>query len=105
MKKIFRNIIGFLFIIIGVLGSLIPIFQGWVFVLIGFIIVDFKKKHEYENKVLNLLRKTKFGNKLYELWMRVKNKNKEVLDHKDDKVKNLIHTLKKDIDNDKMETK
>lgn len=105
MKKIFRNIIGFTFIILGVIGSLIPIFQGWVFVLIGYIIIDFNKKYVYEDKVLSLLKKTKFGNKLYELWMKVKNKNKKVLEHKNDKVKDIIHTLNKDINNDNTKDK
>jgi len=44
IKKIRKNNLlriplGILFIIIGIIGSFIPIFQGWIFLLIGFLIL------------------------------------------------------------------
>ena len=100
MKKIIRNILGTIFLIIGVIGGFIPFLQGWIFVLIGYILLDFKKKHIFEEKILNLLSKTKIGNKLVILWRKVKKNNKEVInkDHKE-KIKIIYNDLNKDIKN------
>ncbi len=97
MKKIIRNIAAVLLILIGVIGGFIPILQGWIFVLTGYIILDFKKKKQYEEKVLNILGKTKLGNRLLKLWFKAKNQNKDVIDHKNDKVREIIHSLNKDV--------
>jgi len=97
MKKIIRNIAAVLLILIGVIGGFIPILQGWIFVLTGYIILDFKKKKQYEEKVLNILGKTKLGNRLLKLWVKAKNQNKDVIDHKNDKVREIIHSLNKDV--------
>ena len=97
MKKIIRNVIAILLILIGVIGGFIPILQGWIFVLTGYIILDYKKKKHYEQKTLNFLSKTKLGNKLLKLWSTVKDQNKDIIDHKDDKVREIIHSLNKDI--------
>lgn len=79
IKKIVRNILGILFISIGILGGLIPIFQGWIFVLLGFILIDFKKKHEIEEKILNILSKIECGKRLSIFWHKIKNKNKNLI--------------------------
>lgn len=35
MKKIFRQIGGWSLIVLGVISGLIPILQGWIFILLG----------------------------------------------------------------------
>ena len=62
MRHTFRITLGFLLVIIGLIGGLIPIFQGWVFGIPGLIILaDYfppvkrvldwaKSKYEDKNK-------------------------------------------------------
>ena len=71
MKKILRNIIAVIFLIIGIIGGVIPILQGWVFVLTGFIILDFKKKSQYEEKILIIISKVKWGRGLANFWRNI----------------------------------
>ena len=40
MRHTFRITLGFLLVIIGLIGGLIPIFQGWVFGIPGLVILD-----------------------------------------------------------------
>ena len=40
MKKIFSIIIGVVLVCIGIIGGLIPIFQGWIFGIPGLIILS-----------------------------------------------------------------
>jgi len=98
MKKILRNIIGTLFLSVGVAGGFIPILQGWVFVLTGFILIDFKKKTEVEQKILDILSKTRLGKKLADSWIRVKSKNKDVIENEStENVRTIYHDIDKDI--------
>jgi len=98
MKKILRNIIGTLFLSVGVVGGFIPILQGWVFVLTGFILIDFKKKKDVEQKILDILSKTRLGKKLADLWIRVKSKNKDVIENEStENVRTIYHDIDKDI--------
>ena len=39
IKHSFRITLGFLLVLIGIIGGLIPIFQGWVFGIPGLIIL------------------------------------------------------------------
>ncbi len=39
IKRSFRIILGLLLVLIGIIGGLIPIFQGWVFGIPGLIIL------------------------------------------------------------------
>lgn len=39
MRHTFRITLGFLLVIIGLVGGLIPIFQGWVFGIPGLVIL------------------------------------------------------------------
>lgn|GEM_PF-1063774 len=99
MKKIIRNIIAVILISIGIIGGVIPILQGWMFVLTGYIILDFKKKHIFENKIINILKKYKITRGLAVLWEKVKSINKDVIDkEKNDKVRNIYHDIHRDID-------
>ncbi|HOV14812.1 MAG TPA: hypothetical protein PK771_11040, partial [Spirochaetota bacterium] len=73
----------------------IPVFQGWIFVLLGFILLDFKKKEIYEEKVLAIMSKTKIGQKLVNLWKSIKEKNKNVIQNSNDtKIKNIYNDIK-----------
>ena len=40
MLDILKIILGFLLVIIGIIGGLIPIFQGWIFGIPGLIILS-----------------------------------------------------------------
>lgn len=95
MKKLIRNIFAIISLCIGVIGGFIPILQGWVFVLIGFILLDFKKKEEWEHKILLLLGKTKIGKKLVELWKRVKVKNKDAIENKNKNISDIYKSIDK----------
>ncbi len=95
IKKVIRNILGFIFILIGMIGGLIPIFQGWVFVLLGFILIDFKKKEEIEQKIINIISKTKCGKKFSIFWHKVKNRNKELIKNKEKKILNIYKNINK----------
>ena len=59
MRHTFRITLGFLLVIIGLIGGLIPIFQGWVFGIPGLIILA-----DYFPPVKKLLdcAKSKYGN-------------------------------------------
>ena len=99
LKKIIRNIIAVIFLLIGVLGGFIPILQGWIFVLTGYIILDFKKKNEAERKVINYLKKFKLTRGLAILWEKVKKENKDVIEEeKNEKIRNIYHDIHRDID-------
>jgi uncharacterized membrane protein YbaN (DUF454 family) len=95
MKKIIRNTIGIILIIFGCIGGFIPVLQGWIFVLAGYILLDFKKKNDYEEKILILISKTKIGRKLAILWKNIKNKNKKAIESDTDK---RLHSVFHDID-------
>jgi len=95
LKKIVRNIFAVICLILGVIGGFIPVFQGWIFVLLGFILLDFKKKENYEEKVLAILSKTEIGQKLVNLWKSIKEKNKNVIQNSNDtKIKNIYNDIK-----------
>ena len=59
MRHTFRITLGFLLVIIGLIGGLIPIFQGWVFGIPGLIILA-----DYFPPVKKILDwgKSKYGN-------------------------------------------
>ena len=59
MRHTFRITLGFLLVIIGLVGGLIPIFQGWVFGIPGLIILA-----DYFPPVKKILdwAKSKYGN-------------------------------------------
>ena len=81
MRKFFKNIIAVILLIIGFIGGFIPILQGWFFILTGFILLDFKKKHEYKQKLVVIISKTRLGKRLIAKWYRAKNNrqlNKEI---------------------------
>tara|TARA_B100001094_G_C17854057_1_gene634107 strand:+ start:333 stop:518 length:186 start_codon:yes stop_codon:yes gene_type:complete len=50
MKKYFEIGFGLILIIIGLIGGLIPVFQGWVFGIPGLILLS--KHSSYAKKVL-----------------------------------------------------
>ena len=60
MRHTLRITLGFLLVIIGLIGGLIPIFQGWVFGIPGLIILA-----DYFPPVKRILdwAKSKYGNK------------------------------------------
>ena len=95
-KKIIRNIFAIICLTIGFIGGFIPFLQGWIFVLLGFILLDFSKKEIYEETVLNFLSKTKIGKKLVDLWRNIKNKHKDSIQEGDKKIKDLYKNLKKE---------
>ena len=39
MRKILRLLLGFLLVIIGIIGGFVPILQGWMFLIPGLIIL------------------------------------------------------------------
>ncbi|OHD14874.1 MAG: hypothetical protein A2086_13225 [Spirochaetes bacterium GWD1_27_9] len=97
LKKILRNIFGVICLIIGVIGGFIPFLQGWIFVLIGFLLLDFAKKEEWEAKVLKFLKKTKLGHKLATLWENIKHKHKKTIEEKDNSsIKDMYKQLKEE---------
>ena len=59
MRHTFRITLGFLLVIIGLIGGLIPIFQGWVFGIPGLVILA-----DYFPPVKRMLdwAKSKYGN-------------------------------------------
>ena len=59
MRHTFRITLGFLLVIVGLIGGLIPIFQGWVFGIPGLIILA-----DYFPPVKRILdwAKSKYGN-------------------------------------------
>ncbi len=98
MKKVIRNIIAIILIITGIIGSLIPIMQGWVFVLTGFIMLDFKKKDAYEEKIIKVMSKTRIGKKMADLWIYVKRVNKNIIEkERKEKIRNIYRDINKDI--------
>ena len=95
IKKIIRNFLGIIFILIGIAGGFIPVFQGWVFVLLGFILIDFKKKEDVERWILNTLKKTGCGKKLAIFWEKIKHKNKDAISSKDGKISVIYKNINK----------
>ena len=59
MRHTLRITLGFLLVIIGLIGGLIPIFQGWVFGIPGLVILA-----DYFPQVKRILdwAKSKYGN-------------------------------------------
>lgn len=98
MKKIIRNIFAVIFLFIGFLGGFIPILQGWVFVLIGFILLDFSKKELLEAKILSLISKTKIGKKLADLWARVKDKNRDAIKYDGNNFSDIYKKIDKNVE-------
>jgi uncharacterized membrane protein YbaN (DUF454 family) len=39
-RRILRNAIGVVCIIVGIIGGFIPILQGWMFILAGLLLID-----------------------------------------------------------------
>ncbi len=39
ISKIFRVVLGFILLVVGLIGGLIPIFQGWIFGLPGLMLL------------------------------------------------------------------
>ena len=56
-KVLIRFALGFVFLILGVIGSLLPIMQGWVFFLLAFLV--FFPRSKWTEKIVH-----KIGNKM-----------------------------------------
>lgn len=41
---VIRLVLGFVFIILGIIGSVLPVMQGWVFFLLAFLVLFPKSK-------------------------------------------------------------
>ncbi len=96
MKKIIKNIVGITFLFMGIISGLIPVLQGWVFVLIGYVLLDFKKKELFEEKIMKFLSHFKIGKKLSDLWYKVKKRNEKVIaEDKDKGIKVIYKDIKK----------
>lgn len=94
-----RNTLAILCLMIGILGGFIPILQGWVFVLLAFILADFGWKYKAEAKILAGLDRYRWGRKLSGLWRRVKTQNADVL-HSNGSVSDIYKSIKtNDLDN------
>ena len=101
MKKLLKNILAIFCMLLGFIGGFIPVLQGWVFVLIGFILLDFEKKYVIEQKIIDLLLKFKLTRKLGIFWLKVKHRNKKMMNPKEQHTNfsNLYNNIDKDIDN------
>lgn len=99
MKKFFKNIFALLCLLIGFIGGFIPVFQGWIFVLIGFILLDFDKKYIIEQKIIDILLKFKLTRKLGIFWLKVKHRNKKIIDSENHPAdfSNLYKNINKDL--------
>lgn len=98
IKKIIKNILALFFIIIGVLSGFLPVLQGWVFVMLGYLLLDFKKKELFEKKIILFLSKIKFTKKLAKFWLYAKRANKKLLTEKSNKnIKQLYEQINKEI--------
>lgn len=101
MNKIAKNILAVFLLLLGVIGGAIPFLQGWVFVLLGYIMLDFKKKEYFEKKIVIFLAKRKITKNLARLWLFVKRANRSLLNssnssHK--KIRELYKGINKDVD-------
>ncbi|MBQ3922288.1 MAG: hypothetical protein II707_03250 [Spirochaetales bacterium] len=94
MKRFLRNTLAIMCLIIGVLGGFIPILQGWVFVLLAFILADFSWKYKAEQRIITFLDKFRFGRKLTALWARVKVKNADVMANGSGSVSDIYKNIK-----------
>lgn len=50
VKRIVRNVAGFLLVLLGIVSGFLPILQGWLFILIGIGLIDIPAKrrlHEW----------------------------------------------------------
>ncbi len=54
-RRILRNLIGGLCIIIGIIGGFVPILQGWMFILAGLLLIDWPGR----KRLLARVRQTK----------------------------------------------
>ena len=98
MKKIIKNVIAVILLLIGVAGGFIPILQGWMFVLSGYILLDFKKKDIFERKIIDFLKKRSWSRRLALFWEKIKDKNRHLIDdNKDKKVKKIFRDIDRDI--------
>ena len=61
MRDILKIILGIFLIIIGFVGGLIPIFQGWMFGIPGLIILG--KYFPPANRLLNWIKSKSYSNK------------------------------------------
>ena len=93
MRRFFRNTLAILCLIIGIAGGFIPILQGWVFVLLAFILADFSWKYKAEERILSFLDKSKAGRKLSGLWRKVKIKNADVI-NSDGSISDIYKNIK-----------
>jgi len=50
-----RIFLGIVFFILGIIGSILPIMQGWIFFLLSFLV--FFPQHKYAVKVLDKVEK------------------------------------------------
>jgi uncharacterized membrane protein YbaN (DUF454 family) len=60
-KKIIRNVIGTILVILGIIGLFLPILQGVFLIFLGIAVMDFNKKEAYlaklkQNRYLQKLR-------------------------------------------------
>ncbi|HLA27500.1 MAG TPA: PGPGW domain-containing protein [Syntrophales bacterium] len=78
MKKVYRHVFGWFFLLLGIIGLFLPVLQGVLFLFIGALILapevplfrriieDLKKRHPYIfNRAKNLLNRMQafFGRK------------------------------------------
>lgn len=67
-----RNILAVICFALGIIGGFVPLMQGWIFHVLGFILLDFEKKEEVEQKILLFLRKKRWGRGIYLYWIKAK---------------------------------
>lgn len=55
-----RIIVGIIMVIIGIIGLIMPILPGWLFIILGLIVLGYKKEVLWiRDKIINFIKKKK----------------------------------------------
>lgn len=63
-QKMLHLVLGTIFIVIGIIGLVLPVLNGTLFLVIGFIIISFESPY-VEKKLFTLTQKNKTVHRLY----------------------------------------
>jgi hypothetical protein len=84
--KWIRNFLAVLFFLLAVAGGLLPVIQGWIFFLAGYLLLDIRKKHQIEQALLNRLKKNRFGARVHRFWVAKKERHADTIRNAESKI-------------------
>jgi len=89
MKKYLKNTFAILCFAVGIIGGFIPVLQGWVFILLGYSLLDFPKKEQLEKQLIAWMLTRTWTKKTALFWIKMKDKYQNKIKRKNGTIRHI----------------